>query len=202
MSMIDDDPAFETADEHESIALIRQAIDVIQSAKPMFASSSVRIEPAEVLGLLEAAVSQLPEELRQARWLLKERREFLDKVSREGDEILDEARTRAERLVSRQEIVRSAKSKAQKLVDDAEADSRRKKREAEDWCDQHLARFEIVLDRTVKTVKAGRDRLQKVAADGTGAGAMSGLNGSIAGGSTSDEDADETASRFFDQDSP
>ena len=201
MSVIDNDPAFETADEHESIALIRQAIDVIPSAKPMFASSSVRIEPADVLVLLEAAVSQLPEELRQARWLLKERREFLDKVSREGDEILDEARTRAERLVSRQEIVRSAKSKAQKLVDEAEADSRRKKREAEDWCDQHLARFEIVLDRTVKTVKAGRDRLQKVAADGTGASSLSGLNGTIAGGPGADDDADETASRFFDQDS-
>ncbi len=201
MSVIDNDPAFETADEHESIALIRQAIDVIQSAKPMFASSSVRIEPAEVLELLEAAVNQLPEELRQARWLLKERKEFLDKVSREGDEILDEARARAERLVSRQEIVRAAKSKSQKLVDEAEADSRRKKREAEDWCDQHLARFEIVLDRTVKTVKAGRDRLQKVAADGTGAASLSGLNGAIAGGQPADDDADETASRFFDQDS-
>lgn len=195
MSVIDDDPVFDAADEHESVALIRRAIDVIQMAKPMFASSSVRIEPAEVLDLLEAAVAQLPEELRQARWLLKERKEFLDKVQREGDEILDEARTRAERLVARQDIVRAAKSRAQKLVDDAEAEARHKKREAEDWCDQHLARFEIVLDRTVKTVKAGRDRLRSVAAEG----APTGLGGLNAG--PSDDDADETASRFFDQDS-
>ncbi len=198
MSVIDDDPVFEAADEHESVALIRRAIDAISSAKPMFASSSVRIEPAEVLDLLEAAVAQLPEELRQARWLLKERKEFLDKVSREGDEILDEARTRAERLVSRQEIVRTAKSKAQKLVDEAEAESRHKKRETEDWCDQHLARFEIVLDRTVKTVKAGRDRLQQVAAETNGPSPLKGLNGGLQ--APHDPEADDTANRFFDQD--
>lgn len=201
MSVIDDDPVFETADEHESVALIRRAIDVINSAKPMFASSSVRIEPAEVLDLLGAAVAQLPDELRQARWLLKERKEFLDKVEREGEEILDEARNRAETLVSRQEIVRVAKTRAQKLNDEAEADSRKKKRETEDWCDQHLARFEIVLDRTAKTVKAGRDRLQKVAAENTGPVSVGGLNSALAGGALAEEDADDTASKFFDQDS-
>lgn len=201
MSVIDDDPVFEAADEHESVALIRRAIEVINSAKPMFASSSVRIEPAEVLELLDAAVAQLPDELRQARWLLKERKEFLDKVEREGEEILDEARTRAEALVSRQEIVRAAKSRAQKLTDEAEADSRRKKRETEDWCDQHLARFEIVLDRTAKTVKAGRDRLQQVAAENTGPATIGGLNSPLAGGALPDDDADDTASKFFDQDS-
>ena len=31
--------------------------------------------------------------------------------------------------------------------------------EAEDYCDQKLAQFEIVLDRTIKTVQAGRSRL-------------------------------------------
>ncbi len=201
MSVIDDDPVFEAADEHEAVALIRQAIDVVNAAKPMFASSSVRIEPAEVLDLLEAAVAQLPDELRQARWLLKERKEFLDKVEREGEEILDEARNRAETLVSRQEIVRAAKSRAQKLNDEAEADSRKKKRETEDWCDQHLARFEIVLDRTAKTVKAGRDRLQKVAAENLGPSGLGGLASPLAGGALPDDESDDTASRFFDQDS-
>jgi hypothetical protein len=32
--------------------------------------------------------------------------------------------------------------------------------EAEDYADQKLASFEIVLDRTMKTVQAGREKLQ------------------------------------------
>ena len=36
--------------------------------------------------------------------------------------------------------------------------------EAEDYVDQKLAGFEIVLDRTIKTVRAGRERLASVPA--------------------------------------
>lgn len=157
-----DDPVFEKAGEHESVALIRQAIAVIEEAKPFPLSSSVRVEPAELLDILEEALDRLPEELRQARWLLKEREEFLAKVQREGDEILDAARARAERMVSRQEIVRNAKTAAQQTIDTADADARRLRHEAEDYVDQQLAKFEIVLDRTMKTVQAGRQKLQVV----------------------------------------
>jgi cell division septum initiation protein DivIVA len=114
----------------------------------------------EVLELVEEAVNRLPEELRRARWLLRERQEFLDKVQREGDEILEAARVRAERMVQRTEVVRAAQTAARRLVDEAEAQARRLRHEAEDFCDQKLAQFEIVLDRTVKTVQAGRARLQ------------------------------------------
>jgi ElaB/YqjD/DUF883 family membrane-anchored ribosome-binding protein len=124
----------------------------------------VRIEPEEICELLEDALERLPEELRQARWLLKERDEFLARTQREADQMLEETRARAEQMVSRQAIVRQAKITAEQLVDRAEEDARRKKHEAEDWCDQHLARFEIVLERTAKTVAAGREKLRAVAA--------------------------------------
>lgn len=185
MERFDDDAAFEVAGEHESVALVRQAMDVIAQARPLPLSSSVRVEPEELLTLLEDALARLPEEIRQARWLLKEREEFLAKVQREGDEILDEARTRAETLVGRQEIVRQARLTAQKTIEDAEAEARRKMREAEDWCDQQLARFEIVLDRTTKTVQAGRERLRSIELATEGSGEPVG---------------DEADAAFFDQD--
>ena len=40
-------------------------------------SASVMINRDEVLELLEDAIERLPDELRAARWLLKEREEFL-----------------------------------------------------------------------------------------------------------------------------
>src|SRR5205814_272186 len=59
--------------------LLRRVVEVISNAKSLPLSTSVRIEKDEVLELLEEAVNRLPDELRQARWLLKERQEFLDK---------------------------------------------------------------------------------------------------------------------------
>lgn len=140
-------------------ATLHQLLDVIGNARPMPLSASVMVNRDEVLEIIEAALARLPEELRAARWLLREREEFLAKVQREGDDILDASRARAERMVQRAEIVRAAQHTARRLVEDAEAEARRLRHEAEDYCDHKLAQFEIVLDRTIKTVQAGRARL-------------------------------------------
>jgi cell division septum initiation protein DivIVA len=113
----------------------------------------------EVLELLEDARQRFPDEMRQARWLLKERDEFLAKMRREGDDIVDAARLQAERMVQRTEIVREAQSSARRIVEEARDEARRLRLEAEDYCDQKLAAFEVVLDRTIKTVSAGREKL-------------------------------------------
>lgn len=140
--------------------LIRRLGDVISAGRPMPLSSSIMVNRDEVLELVDAALGRLPEELREARWLLREREEFLAKVRREGDEILEAARARAERMVERTEVVRASQQEARRIVEGAWEEARRLRHEAEDFCDQRLAQFEVVLDRVTKTVQAGRSRLQ------------------------------------------
>ena len=140
--------------------LLRRAVDAIGGARAMPLSSSVLVARDELLELLEAALANLPDELRQARWLLRERDEFLDQRRREADTLLEDVRAQAERMVQRTEIVRQANQVAQRILDDANDEARTMRHEAEDFCDQKLASFEIVLDRTIKTVQAGREKLQ------------------------------------------
>jgi cell division septum initiation protein DivIVA len=140
--------------------LLRRLHDLLAGARPMPLSTSVMVNRDEVLELLEEAMDRLPDELRAARWLLKEREEYLAKVRREGEEILDQARARAERMVQRTEVVKGAEARARRIVDSAEAESRRLRNECEDYCDQRLASFEIILERTMKMVAAGRSKLQ------------------------------------------
>jgi F0F1-type ATP synthase membrane subunit b/b' len=150
----------------EAEQLLKRVLDTIAGARPMPLSASVMINRDEVVEMLEEAVARLPEELRAARWLLKEREEFLSKVRREGEDILEQARTRAERMVQRTEVVKAADTRARQIVDRAEDQARRMRLECEDFCDQKLASFEIVLERTQKLVAAGRTKLQgKAAAD-------------------------------------
>jgi hypothetical protein len=147
-------------EEHDAEALIRGALDVVQTAKAMPLSASVLVSRDELAELLQTALDQMPDELRQARWLLKERDEFLAEKQREAEVLLEEVRVQAERMVQRTEIVRQANHVAQRILDDANEEARRLRHEAEDYADQKLASFEIVLDRTMKTVQAGREKLQ------------------------------------------
>ena len=140
-------------------ALLRRASDLIGSARPMPLSASVMINKEEVLDLLGEAIERLPEELRAARWLLKEREEYLAKVRAEGDEIVEAARARVERMVQRTEVVKASEQRARHIVQSAEDEARRLRHECEDFCDQRLASFEIVLDKVMRTVQIGRERL-------------------------------------------
>ena len=183
----------------DSETLLRRVSEIINNAKSMPLSSSVLLNNKdEVLELLEEALERLPTELRQARWMLKERQEFLARVQHEGDEILDMARTQASRMVQKTDIVQEAQRVAQRTVDEARQEARRLRNEAEDYCDQKLAAFEIVLERTMKTVQAGREKLQVTPlppSDGTGDGSF----GSIAGEGSA-ADMAEAEEGFFDQD--
>lgn len=141
-------------------AVLRELRDLIAQARPMPLSTSVMIQQAEVLDLIDEAAERLPEELRTAKWLLKQREEFLARTRREADELIEAARVRADELVQRTELVKAAENRARSVIDAADAEARRLKLEAEDFCDQRLASFEIVLERTMKVVAAGRAKLQ------------------------------------------
>jgi len=147
-------------EERDAETLVRQALDLVVNAKQMPLSASVLISKEEVAELLQDALQRMPDELRQARWLLKEREDFIAEKSREADVLLEEVRVQAERMVQRTEIVRQANHVAQRILDDANEEARRLRHEVEDYADQKLASFEIVLDRTMKTVRAGREKLQ------------------------------------------
>ena len=170
--------------------MLRRLHEIVGSARPMPLSTSVMINRDEVLDLLNETIERLPDELRAARWLLKERDEYLAKVRREGEEILDQARTRAERMVQRTEIVKTSGARARKIVDAAKDEASRLKNECEDYCDHKLASFEIVLARTLKMVGAGRDKLQ----GSLGSNAVSAADGDP----PPDDDPDNPA--MFDQD--
>jgi cell division septum initiation protein DivIVA len=173
--------------------LLRRAIDIVSTAPTMPLSSSPRIDRDEIIELLEESLHRLPDELRQARWMLKERQDFVAKTRREADELLEAARVRAERMVQRTEVVRAAEQRARTVMETADSDSRRLKHETEDFLDQRLGSFEILLDKLSKTVTAGRQRLSI-------GGAQEQDPTSSTGALPTIEESSEASNAFFDQD--
>jgi hypothetical protein len=181
--------------DEDSETIIRRVIDHIATARTIPLSSSPMINRDEIIEWLEEALGRFPDDLRQARWLLKERDDFLAKTKREADDILEAASNQASRMVQRTEVVRASEQRAQKIVDAAETASRKLRMETEDFIDQRLASFQIVLDRVHKTVAAGRERLNGSVAMATG-------SVPITRNPTTEieQQEDDAANAFFDQD--
>ncbi|MEC7426718.1 MAG: hypothetical protein VX846_02785 [Actinomycetota bacterium] len=141
-------------------ALVRRVIDVINAARPMPLSTSVMVSRDEIVDLLEAALTELPEEVREARWLLKEREDLLSKARVDAGLVIEEARTRVAQMVQRTEVVRSAELKARQTVEQAETQARRRQHEVDDYLDEKLEKFALALEKIQSQVMNARSLLQ------------------------------------------
>jgi cell division septum initiation protein DivIVA len=152
---------------------IQQLEDIVTEAKSMPLSSSVLVSREELLELIEEMKSSLPEEVKQARWVVKDREELLAKARTDAEQIVEQARQDQLRLSQQEEIFERAKHEAERILESADDESRRVRTEADDYVDAKLAQFENVLrkvtedlmatssalDRTLEQVETGRDRL-------------------------------------------
>ncbi|HET9730416.1 MAG TPA: hypothetical protein VFR41_13375 [Acidimicrobiia bacterium] len=137
-----------------------QLRDMVENARGLFMSSSVSINREDFGAILQDAIDGLPEELREARWLLKEREQVIERAQSEAQRLIEAARVRAERMVEKNELVREARRVREEILEDAEKQAATIRHEAEDYVDRKLAAFEVVLDRTMQQVHKGRERLQ------------------------------------------
>jgi cell division septum initiation protein DivIVA len=167
-------------------ALLRRVHELVETARPAALSTQVKVDRDDVLDLLDQAIERIPDEVRAARWLMKDRDGFLERTQREADDILAAARGQAERMVQRSEVLKSAEAKARRIVEQAREEASRLRNECDDFCDQRLAQFETVLERTMGVVSAGRAKLR----------------GPIPDDEVEDDDGgdDDAPSAFFDQD--
>ncbi len=143
------------------LVLIDKLDDLVHNAKAVPLTDQVRIDREEIYDILDQMRATIPEEIKQARWIVKERQEMLAEAKRECDRILGEAREQAAREASQTEIVKLAERQAQEIIDDARREAREQKLETEDWIDQMLSTLEMNLDKFLGAVRRGRERLHE-----------------------------------------
>src|SRR5829696_8064529 len=142
------------------LVLIDKLDDLVHNAKAVPLTDQVRIDREEIYDILDQMRATIPEEIKQARWIVKERQEMLAEAKREADRLINEAREQAVRDASQTEIVKIAERQA-----------RETKLEMEDWADGILSTLEVNLDKFLGAVKRGRERLQERSQEHVMAGA-------------------------------
>ncbi|HVL99198.1 MAG TPA: hypothetical protein VM324_07900 [Egibacteraceae bacterium] len=141
-------------------SLLSKMEHLLAEARPVPLSASVMVNRHDFDELIGELRAGLPEELRQSRWIIKERDEVLAQAARESEQLIADARAERDRLVGQEEVVRAARREADRILEEARDAARTLRLEAEDYADGKLATFEITLHKTLKAVEKGRDRLR------------------------------------------
>jgi cell division septum initiation protein DivIVA len=139
--------------------LIDEFDDTINGAKSGLIGSQVKVDKAQAYAILDQMRSTIPEEIKQARWINKERHEMLEEAKRESARILEAAQEERDRLCDPDEIQKLAERRAEKILEDARATERQIRLGAEDFADGILGSLESNLERFTAAIQRGRDRL-------------------------------------------
>ncbi len=142
------------------MALVDRIEELVDSGRSVPLTSSKMVDPEKVYEIIDEIRAQFPDEIKQARWIVKERQEMLEEAEKEANRILEDARDRARSIASEQEIVKLAEQQAAAIMDDARAKEREIRLGAEDYADEMLANLEVNLGKLLTAVQRGRDRLQ------------------------------------------
>src|ERR687894_278975 len=131
------------------LELIDELRGLVHGAKQVPLRDQVRVDKEKLYDLLDQMRSTIPEEIKQARWIVKER-----------EEMLAEARREAQRVAERQ-VIRQAERAAQDIIDDTRVREREIRLGAEDYAAEILDTLEVNLSKFIAAVQRGRERLQR-----------------------------------------
>jgi len=131
----------------------------VAGARAMPMSSSVLVNKAELLDLVEQARDALPDQLTAADALLADVDAAKEQARAEAGQIVARAHEEAERLVEAEAVTVAARQKAAEILAAAQEQADAMRRDADDYCDRRLADFEIDLGKVVAQVQAGRAKL-------------------------------------------
>ena len=145
----------------ELLDLVDELIIGVEGARNVPLSSNVMLDREVLLEMLYRLRDDLPEELRAARWMVREREAFVARTNESAREMLDRARNQSEELVSESYIVKEAVDEANALTRHAEAEATRIRLEAEDYSEQAMEQTEAVLADLLAQVRERRAELRK-----------------------------------------
>jgi vacuolar-type H+-ATPase subunit H len=119
--------------------------DFVANSKRVPLSSSVMLNEAEFYDLLDDIRATLPNELKQARVVSKDRDRILTDAEHKEEEILTRARKQSDQLVGETEIIRQAEIDRDHMIEVAQEEARKILYDAEDVADRIFGELEASL---------------------------------------------------------
>ena len=149
--------------DRNSEDIIGALYDMVQDARSMpLAADKCILERDKVLDMLDEIIAQLPAELKQSRTIVESRNELISQARREAEGILQKANEQASELVSKEEIYKAAKKRAEELIAQTQERIDQIRKAGNDYMAESLRRTEEVISQALHEVQDTRMKFTAV----------------------------------------
>lgn len=146
----------------ELFTVLNELEEIIENSPRIPMTKRVLIDEDRLLDYLDRMRTSLPEEVRQAKWVIQEREKVLSDTRKEADRIREDAQKQIIRQAEESEVVRTAKAMAEEIVSKAEQVAREIKQGARDYADDILRGLESEMGKIISEISNGRAELKGI----------------------------------------
>lgn len=144
----------------EILSLLEALEDAIENAVSVPFSGKCMVDRSEILDLIQDIRLKLPDDIKQAKWISKERSRILAEAQQEADNIIKNAESRIAAMVDEHEISRKAYEQAEVIINNAKKNAREIRLGTREYADNILSKVEEILQDTLEVIKANRNELK------------------------------------------
>ncbi len=145
----------------ELTVLLDRFQNLVRQSRKLPWTGRVLIEEAELSTLLVQIQHVLPEEMKQAHWVMQERERILREANDEALRVVQQARGQADKLSEESEILQEARRKAEAIIEQARGTAREIHRSAREYADEILAGLVSELNHLSQSLETNREELRK-----------------------------------------
>lgn len=140
----------------EILKIIDLLEDKVEQSKNIPLLNRALIDKEEVLTSIEELRLNIPEDMKQARLIKDERKRILAEAQAEADEIIKNAKIKTEKMVDEHEITKKAYEQANQIITAAQKNSRELRMGARQYVDSLFADTDAKLTKAQSIIRKAR----------------------------------------------
>jgi len=151
--------------ESDIQGLINEIEEIVDHGTKIPMTGKVLVDDAVIFELLDRVRATLPEEITNAKWVLKERQRILDEAQAEAQKLMDQGKVYVDKMALENEVVKQAQDYGEDIVRQAQTFAREVKTGAVQYADEMLQHVEQSLYETLQALRKNREELKGLARD-------------------------------------
>lgn len=149
--------------ENDVLSILDELEEIIDRSPKIPMTGKVLVDDAVIFELIDRIRAELPDEIRNAKWILSERQRLLDDAKTEADSIMTRGKSFVEKLTEENEVVKQAQTYAEEIIKQAQAYVREVKVGAVQYADNMLEHVEKLIQEDLQSLRRNREELRSVA---------------------------------------
>jgi cell division septum initiation protein DivIVA len=140
--------------------LLDRLEDTIRTGWHMPGTSRCMVDETEMNDIIESIRENIPEQMRQAEEVTRDRDEILNESKSEAERLIASAQAQALEMVQEQGLYKTAEREARRIIEEANQQANETRGRADEYAVNSLEQLERELVHTLNTVRNGISSLR------------------------------------------